>query len=295
MSATIENNMEVGMIEDTLLPSENQMEIDNCEVQIENKKRWKTDPERIEDTNTFSAPGETKILSEKSGQSALTPKTEKSVDDIIGTQQQRINSHTNNQLTGINIEVISCKQCIRENFGNKLENEDQTTREAKPILEEVHLFNNDKTQSGMSILNIATSMEIGRSGSLIEYQMHSHNNPYTVLDVETIVQLDNSNITQQNANDNRDIIQSESFNSGKETVELIKDEKMETESNGTTEDDETAETQANKQMSYSEAVGQRRETRKEPEYSVDYRWAVKVKNGLMNLLKQERLLFDYEL
>ena len=74
-----------------------------------------------------------------------------------------------------------------------------------------------------------------------------------------------------------------------------KDEQMETESNGIIKDDEVAETHVNKQMSYSEAVERRREKRREPEYSVDNRWADEVKIRLTKLIKKERLLFDCEL
>ena len=74
MSATTENNIEVGTIEDTLPPFENEMEIDTCEVQIEKKKRRKTDLERTEDANTSLALGETEVSLKKSGQLALTLK-----------------------------------------------------------------------------------------------------------------------------------------------------------------------------------------------------------------------------
>ena len=41
MLATNENNTEVRIVEDTILPLDNQMEIDNCEVQMEKKRGGK--------------------------------------------------------------------------------------------------------------------------------------------------------------------------------------------------------------------------------------------------------------
>ncbi|CAG8749304.1 8736_t:CDS:1, partial [Gigaspora rosea] len=73
MSVTNENMEKTGIVEDTAQLSENQMEIDNCDLQLKSKRR-KTDQGTLEDTNTSLALEEIATSIEKSGQFAPTPK-----------------------------------------------------------------------------------------------------------------------------------------------------------------------------------------------------------------------------
>ncbi|RIB23068.1 hypothetical protein C2G38_2172332 [Gigaspora rosea] len=226
-----------------------------------------------------------------------------SSDNPYLAQQQTQNSHVDTQLIAGNIDASVETQNWKKDSRTAIENVDQTTTEIRPtpkdncfVDHEVpHLNKQNLVKDDNMIMEVDSNVTTSEQ-KMGDQQKYIHNNPYTALVDENVLQDDNYNSIRGTDNNNDYVPEIEEETN--RNIASKEGNKIETESNITIEGDEVTEQRETRQMSYSEALGGHNGKRREVTQRLDNGWSEegsniyqtkkKDSNGLPEKYRDER-------
>ncbi|CAG8753898.1 15136_t:CDS:1, partial [Gigaspora rosea] len=201
-----------------------------------------------------------------------------SSDNPYLAQQQTQNSHVDTQLIAGNIDASVETQNWKKDSRTAIENVDQTTTEIRPtpkdncfVDHEVpHLNKQNLVKDDNMIMEVDSNVTTSEQ-KMGDQQKYIHNNPYTALVDENVLQDDNYNSIRGTDNNNDYVPEIEEETN--RNIASKEGNKIETESNITIEGDEVTEQRETRQMSYSEALGGHNGKRREVTQRLDNGWS----------------------